>query len=111
MNGPRSSPERRLLELLSALGRTEASNRLMHRSDRELAISVLSMDRENRETLLSYLGSAKRDRVVEELRFVERLGLRYMDYRRAVEGVILDVSEGGNDTLRSYIRPRGRDST
>ncbi len=106
MNTPHLSPELRLIRVLSALAPAEASNRLMRRSDRELAISLLSMERENRERVLSFLGRVKRKRVEEELRYVERMGLRYADYRRAIEGVTAGIISGRGETLRSYIRPR-----
>jgi hypothetical protein len=78
----------------------------MRRSDRELAICLLYLDDEVSRILISKLGSAKRERVEVEKRYVSRMGVRYPEYRIHVEAIIAALSGKGGESIRSYIRPR-----
>jgi hypothetical protein len=100
------SPEARLISLLHSLSSTESSNRLMRRSDRELAIVALCLEQENYRFLFGLLGREKQKRVENERRYVARLGLRYPDYRKSIELLIAALSGRSNEQLHSYIRPR-----
>ena len=99
------SPEQRLLKIIRSLPPAEVQNRLMRITDRELAICMLYMEKTEYPLLLDPLGKAKRQRILQEISYVNHLRLRYSQYRVVVEKVI-DVLTGRDDgSIRSYIRP------
>jgi len=99
------TPDRRLYRLATALPPRDVQNRLMRITDRELAISMLYLDDSERRVMLGFLGRVKRDRVTQELSYVQHLRLRYPQYRRVIEQVIAFLSGRSDGSVRSYIRP------
>ncbi len=111
---------KRLLQLGRALTAVERQNRLMATPDRELALSMMYMNDDDRKEFLSVVSSAKRRRIEEELRLESRLVIRNEHFRRAIETVIgrlghaaqeeggqgPDSPSGQPPPLRSYLRPR-----
>lgn len=106
----RQSASATLLTLISRLPAVHVHNKLMVIPDREVALSMLYMEESQRLRLLAHLGPSKRKRVEEEIRFQERLEIRYDHYRKALERVVGDLSNQESPRLgRSYLRPkRGR---
>ena len=102
---PIETPDRRLLKLIRSLPASDAQNRLMRISDRELAVSLLYLVSDERSYVLSFIGGAKRRRVEEEIEYTERLRIRYPQYRAMIESVIEQLGGSGRGPLRSYLRP------
>ncbi len=99
------TPDRRLLKLIRLLPPSEVQNRLMRISDREIAVSLLYLEKEERAFILSFLGGAKKSRVQEEMEYTDRLRIRYPEYRLMIENVIKQIGGSGGGPLRSYLRP------
>ncbi len=102
------TPDRRLLKLLRLLPPAEVQNRLMRMSDREIAVSLLYLVREERNFLLSFLGGEKRRRVEEEIIYTDKMRIRYPQYRTMIESVIEQLSGSAKGPLRSYLKPISR---
>ena len=103
------SPEQRLLKIIRILPDAEIQNRLMRITDRELAICMLYMEADQRPAVLDVLGNVKRQRVLQEIGYVNHLRLRYPQYRTVIEKVIGVLTGQDEGNIRSYIRPyRGR---
>ncbi len=102
------TPDRRLLKLLRLLPPAEVQNRLMRMSDREIAVSLLYLVREERNFLLSFLGGEKRRRVEEEIIYTDKMRIRYPQYRTMIENVIEQLSGSAKGPLRSYLKPISR---
>lgn len=100
------SPDQRLIKLIRSLPPQEAQNRLMRVTDRELAISILYMEKPEQKLVLQRLGASKSRRVRQELDYVSHLRLRYPQYRDVIEQVIERISGRSDGSIRSYIRPR-----
>ena len=101
----KESPDKRLIKIIQALSLADAQNRLMRVSDRNLAICMLYMEEVERNFLLNRLGRIKRDRVRQEIGYVQHLRIRYPLYRSVIEQVIISVAAGKNMGPSSYIRP------
>lgn len=101
----RESPDKRLIKIIQTLPQADAQNRLMRVSDRNLAICMLYMEEIERNLLLNRLGRTKRDRVRQEIGYVQHLRIRYPQYRSVIEQVIISLSAGKNIGPSSYIRP------
>lgn len=99
------SPDQRLFQLLISLPPQDVQNRLMRITDREIAISTIYMEDRERNVLLGFLGQVKRERVRQEIAYVEHLRLRYPQYQAVIEQVIAVVSGRSDGSVRSYIRP------
>lgn len=99
------SPDQRLYTLITTLPPQEVQNRLMRITDREIAISLIYMGDRERKVLLGFLGQAKRNRIRQEMAYVEHLRLRYPHYRLVIEQVIAVVSGRSDAAVRTYIRP------
>lgn len=102
---PKLSPDQRLFHLLISLPPQDVQNRLMRITDREIAISTIYMGDRERNVLLGFLGHVKRERVMQEIAYVEHLRLRYPQYQAVIEQVIAVVSGRRDGSVRSYIRP------
>ncbi len=80
--------------------------------DRELALSMMYMDQVDREMILSNVSREKSRRVAEELSLHEHLRIRYDQYRRAAERVIVQLTGAQESSDRSSnIRDRTIDRT
>lgn len=98
-----------LLRLLEALSRVEAHNRLMASPDRDLAISMLFMSGDERESILCRIAPAKAARVRDEISLQERLQIRQDHYEATLEGLLVRIGGATRAPIvRSYIRPRRR---
>ena len=103
----KETPNDKLVSLIRTLPRVELHNRLMVTSDRELALSMLYMNDEDRVLLLKQVTKGKAGRIEEEMQLQTRLRITYVQYRMAIENVIerLTVTKG-SPSLKSYLRPR-----
>jgi flagellar motor switch protein FliG len=99
------SLDRQMLRYLRTLSDTEIQNRLMRLSDRDIALSVLNLEQEERDFVLSFLGRRKRQRVEEEYGYIKIKRIRYDQYRGAMQRVLETFRKGGGSDHRGYIRP------
>ena len=101
-----NTPDRVLARLLRSGKHADVQNILMRISDRELAISMIYMEEDDVTFLLSFLPVVKQDRVKQEQIYVDRLNLRYPQYRTVIDDVILRLQGLSGGGIRSYVRPR-----
>lgn len=101
-----NTPNSVLAGLLHSGNHAEVQNILMRISDRELAISTIYMKDEDIAFLLSFLPAVKQNRVKQEQIYVDRLNLRYPQYRIVIDDVILRMKGMSGGGIRSYVRPR-----
>jgi hypothetical protein len=100
------SPDRRLVQLIRALGKVESQNRLMTASDREIALSMMYLKDHEREEILSLLPQKKSARIREELTLHNRLRIRYDQYRKTIEHLLEILAKSGKrESFKSYLRP------
>lgn len=105
-NSMNISPDRRLLQLIRALGRVESQNRLMTASDREIALSMMYLKDHEREEILALLPQKKATRIREELALHNRLRIRYDQYKETIEHLLeLLAKSGRRENMKSYLRP------
>lgn len=101
------SPHQRLIRIIRSLPPEVAQNRLLRTSDRELALSMMYLDDNERASILSMVSMQKERRIQEELTLHERLHITYKQYRIAIEHVIEKLMTArGNSSFKSYLRPR-----
>lgn len=105
----KESPDTQLIQILKSLSAAEAQNRLMRITDRNLAICMLYMDDPDRNIVLDRLGKMKRERIKQELAYVQHLRLRYPQYKSVIEKVIVSIVAGKDVAPQSYIRPLRND--
>jgi|GEM_PF-1787521 len=97
----------RLMNLVQHIPTVTVQNRLMAASDRDIALSLMYIESERRQRILSLLSARKRERVVDELRLQERLRITSDHYERAIRNVISALAQDRNQSsIRSYLRPR-----
>ncbi|MCF7927574.1 MAG: hypothetical protein K9L68_00665 [Spirochaetales bacterium] len=109
MSAPSQSGEEKLIRLLHSMDSATLQNRLMRIQDRSLALSMLYLQKTDRELLFSKLGKSKQTRVREELGFQEHLRITYAQYRLALDIVLSELgraSPGGG--MKSYLKPISR---
>lgn len=99
-------PDKVLANLIHQGQSADMQNILMRISDRELAVSMIYMEKKDITFLLSFLPPVKQNRVKQEQGYVDRLNLRYPQYRTVIDDVILRLKGMSGDGIRSYIRPR-----
>lgn len=99
-------PDKVLTDLIRSGSSARVQNILMRISDRELAISMIYMEKKDITFLLSFLPAVKQDRVKQEQGYVARLNLRYPQYRIVIDDVILRLKGMSGGGTRSYVRPR-----
>ncbi|MCK5201310.1 MAG: hypothetical protein KAR21_23310 [Spirochaetales bacterium] len=99
-------PDKVLADLIRSGNSASIQNILMRVSDRELAISMIYMEKKDISFLLSFLPPVKQDRVKKEQNYVARLNLRYPQYRIVIDDVILRLKGLSGGGIRSYVRPR-----
>ena len=99
-------PDKILADLLRSGQSANVQNILIRISDRELAVSMIYMDKKDIAFLLSFLPPVKQDRVKQEQIYVDRLNLRYPQYRIVIDDVILRLKGMSGGGIRSYVRPR-----
>ena len=99
------SLDRQLLRYMRSLTATEIQNRLMRLSDRDIALSVLNIEEEERNFVISFLGKKKRERVTQELSYIRGMRIQYDQYRSAMQRVLDTFRKGGGSSRRGYIRP------
>lgn len=105
----KESPDAQLIKILKTLSPAEAQNRLMRITDRNLAICMLYMEASDRNIVLDRLGTMKRQRIKQEVAYVQHLRLRYPQYKSVIEKVILSIVGGKDVAPQSYIRPLRND--
>lgn len=77
--------------------------------DRDVALAMLYMNDEERDSVLSRVAPVKAARVREELLLQERLQITQDQYEMTVENLVARVSRSSRPrSVRSYIRPRRR---
>lgn len=101
-----NTPDRVLAELLHKGSLASIQNILMRISDRELAICMLYLSETDELFLLSFLPSAKQNRIKQEQGYLKRLNIRYPQYRTVIDDVILRLQGMSGGGIRSYVRPR-----
>lgn len=80
----------------------------MRVADKDLSLSLLYMSEGQRNRILSFVGAAKSQRVLAELRRHEHTRILYTQYEVAAL-VVAKVLQGGSaQAPRSYYRPAGR---
>lgn len=99
-------PDKVLADLIRSGSSASVQNILMRISDRELAISMIYMEKKDISLLLSFLPKVKQDRVKQEQGYVARLNLRYPQYRIVIDDVILRLKGLSGGGIQSYVRPR-----
>jgi hypothetical protein len=99
-------PDKVLSGLLLRSKHTDIQNILMRISDRELAICLLYMEQSETSILLSFLPDIKQKRIKQEQSFLDRLNIRYPQYRTVIDDVILRLQGNSSGGIRSYVRPR-----
>ncbi|MFO7731448.1 MAG: hypothetical protein R6V86_11875 [Spirochaetia bacterium] len=67
------------------------------------------MDNPDRNIVLDRLGKMKRERIRQELAYVQHLRLRYPQYKSVIEKVIVSIVAGKDVAPQSYIRPLRND--
>lgn len=104
----RPAPHQRILDLLRVIPAVDCQNRLMRVADKDLSLSLLYMSEGQRNRILSFVGAAKSQRVLAELRRHEHTRILYTQYEVAAL-VVAKVLQGGSaQAPRSYYRPAGR---
>lgn len=98
-------PDKVLADLIRSGHSADMQNILMRISDRELAVSMIYMEKKDITFLLSFLPPVKQNRVKQEQVYVDRLNLRYPQYRTVIDDVILRLKGMSGGGIRSYIRP------
>ncbi len=101
-----NTPDKVLAGLIRLEPSANVQNILMRISDRELAISMIYMEKKDIAFLLSFLPPVKQVRVKQEQIYVDRLNLRYPQYRIVIDDVILRLKGMSGGGIRSYVRPR-----
>ncbi|MDA3941419.1 MAG: hypothetical protein PF693_19290 [Spirochaetia bacterium] len=99
-------PDRVFSNLLHAGKHADMQNILMRVSDRELAICMLYLSDQDEIFLLSFLPPVKQNRIKQEQGYLERLNIRYPQYRTVIDDVILRLQGISGGGIRSYVRPR-----
>lgn len=97
-------PEQDLLKLLDTAPPVKLQNRLMTAGDKDLAVALTFLNREERERVLALVSAAKQERIRQALDRAPRL--RYGEYRRITLG-LLDHLKGQKPQAasRTYYRP------
>ena len=101
-----NTPDHVLSDLIHKSPFTKIQNILMRISDRELAISMLYFSDKDKTFLLSFLPAAKQNRIKQEQSYLNRLNIRYPQYRTVIDDVILRLQGMSGGGIRSYVRPR-----
>ena len=99
-------PDKVLAELLHTDSHANIQNILMRISDRELAICMLYLSENDEISLLSFLPNTKQNRIKQEQGYLNRLNIRYPQYRTVIDDVILRLQGMSGGGIRSYVRPR-----
>ncbi|NBC29522.1 MAG: hypothetical protein GVY29_05965 [Spirochaetes bacterium] len=95
-----------LARVLKKLPPVVVQNRLMATSDRDVALSLLYFNDEEREPILSAVSTAKKRRIQEEIVLQERLRISRKHYETAVSQLIAALQQNTpRQSQRSYIRP------
>jgi hypothetical protein len=78
----------------------------MATSDRDVALALLYVPKEERRPVLEAISKAKRMRVEEEILLHERLQIAWKHYETAVSQLIRALQENSaQKSARSYLRP------
>lgn len=105
-------PVQKILNILKYENRIKIQNILMKVPDREIAVTIMTMNEMEKELLFSLIGPAKVKRIKEELGYQKKLDIRKDRYLKILNK-FLSYFEAGNTQFknRSYIRPKrpGRD--
>ncbi len=102
----RESHSEVLTRLVRSLPKVVVQNRLMATSDRDVALALLYVPKEDRRPVLEAISKAKRTRVEEEILLHERLQISWKHYETAVSQLIRALQENSAQKgARSYLRP------
>ncbi len=99
----------KILALLKYEDRVKIVNVLMKIPDREIAVSLMTLDEREREVAFSLLSPVKVRRVKEELQYQEKLDISHDRYTKIVRKFLSYFEPGKKDYKnQSYIRPKRR---
>jgi len=100
----------KLVKLLSSIHKVNLQNILMPVPDREIALSMIYMRDVDRNNLLTLLSGKKSKRIVDELKLISRVNIKYDLYCISIKRIINLLNNIKNDgSIKSYLRPkRGR---
>ena len=102
----KQTPNERLLKVIRTVPRVSLQNRLLRMTDREIAVSMMFMEENDRNSIFDILSSRKRNRVKEELLLHQRLRINYNQYLTVIEHVVQQLTrEHIKPGSRSYLRP------
>ena len=97
----------KLVKLLNVNSRIDIQNKLMSVPNREIALSMMYMKDVERNNLLTRLSETKAKRVVDELKFINRVNVKYDLYCVSINRVIKMLQNEKNDgVFKSYSRPK-----
>lgn len=96
-----------LVILLKSSTKIELQNVLLSTSDREIALSVMYMKDQDRNFLLASVSEKKAKRIIDELKLINRVNIKYDLYCISIKRVINSLKNIKNkDSLKSYLRPK-----
>ena len=97
----------KLVKILNINSSIEIQNKLMSVPNREIALSMMYMKDVERNNLLTRLSETKAKRVVDELKFINRVNVKYDLYCVSINRVIKMLQNEKNDgVFKSYSRPK-----
>ena len=101
------TPNDKLVKILKIRQGTGLVNKLLRISDRELALSMMYMHDNDRQLIFEILSAEKVKRIRSELLLHNRLQIRYMQYRMAIDHVLdMLTGEKAGYSLKSYLKPK-----
>ncbi len=97
----------RLVKLLNVNSRIDIQNKLMSVPNREISLSMMYMKDVERNNLLARLSETKAKRVIDELKFINRVNVKYDLYCESIKRVIKKLQNEKNvGVIKSYLRPK-----
>ena len=95
------------VKLLKTIPGINLQNLLMPVSDREIALSMQYMKDTDRNTLLSIISGRKAKRIVDELKLINSVSVKYNLYSISIKRIISLLKNTENDPpKKSYLRPK-----
>ncbi|TVR68219.1 MAG: hypothetical protein EA427_11010 [Spirochaetaceae bacterium] len=111
----RIAPHQHIMNLVRALPAVDVQNRLLRVRDTDLALAMLYMVEDERNTIIALAGPAKGGRVREALARLEHTRIRYDQYEqtagiviRMLQNTVPGSSLEAGKERRSYYRPTWR---
>ena len=87
------------------MDKIEAQNILMTIPNREIAISMITLSKLDRDYILSFVSPGKHSKIVDELELQNRLQITYKQIKSVSDNIYLRLQKINKKDLNSYLRP------